>query len=64
MMKTFRFTGSRIVEETFLIDVSAETIEEAQNLIDEGDYEEFDHNHDLFGDGDKIEFDRILEEKK
>jgi hypothetical protein len=61
-MKTFRFKGSRIIEETFLIDVEAETMEEAQSLVDNGDYEEFDHNHDSYGDGDEIEFDQIIGE--
>ena len=41
-MKTFTFQGLRSLDETFLVDVEAETLEEAQQKIDDGDYEEYD----------------------
>ena len=61
-MKTFRFKGERQYVEYFTIDVEAETLEEAQEIIDEGEYEESDHNHDFIGGSDEIEFDEIVGE--
>lgn len=60
-MKTFRFEGKREYVESFIIDVEAETLEEAQELIDGGYYEEKDHNQDFIGDSDEVIFDRVIE---
>ena len=43
-MKTYRFKGERTYIETFTIDVEAESLEDAQEMVDGGDYEEYDHN--------------------
>lgn len=59
-MKTFRFQGKREYVEYFTIDVEAETLEEAQQMIDDGDYEESDHNQDFISDTDEIEFEKEL----
>lgn len=60
-MKTYRFKGERTYIETFLIDVEAESFEEAQEMIDEGDFEEYDHEQDFVGGSDSIEFEKELE---
>jgi len=61
-MKTFRFEGKREYVEYFTIDVEAETLEEAQELIDGGDYEENDdHSQEFVGGSDEITFDSIIE---
>lgn len=61
-MKTFRFKGERQYVEYFTVDVEAETLEEAQEIIDSGEYEESDHNHDFIDGSDEIEFDEIVDE--
>lgn len=61
-MKKFRFKGERQYIEYFTIDVEAETLEEAQKIVDEGEYEEYDHNHDFIGGSDEIEFESEIEE--
>jgi hypothetical protein len=61
-MKIFRFKGERQYIEYFAVDVEAETLEEAQEIIDEGEYEESNHNHDFLYGTDEIEFDQIVGE--
>ena len=56
-MKTFRFRGFRSIDEDFMIDVEAETLEEAQAMIDDGDYEEYGHTQNYVDGSDEIEYD-------
>lgn len=56
-MKTFRFKGIRQIEEDFIIEVDAETLEEAQSMIDEGDFDEFGHQQSYVDGSEEIEFD-------
>ena len=46
----------RTLDETFLIDVEAETLEEAQQMIDDGDYEEYDHRTEYVDGSEEIEY--------
>lgn len=56
-MKTFRFEGQRKYVEYFTVDVDAETLEEAKEIIDNGDYEENDdHEQSFLGGSDEIKF--------
>ena len=55
-MKTFTFQGLRSLDETFLVDVEAETLEEAQQKIDDGDYEEYDHRTEYVDGSEEIEY--------
>lgn len=61
-MKKYRFNGERQYIEYFTIEVEAESLEEAQEMVDDGDYEEFDHNQDFVGGSDIIEFDSVVGE--
>jgi hypothetical protein len=63
-MKTYRFKGERQYIEYFDIEVEANSLEEAQELIDNGEYEEINHNQDFIGDSDEIEFDEIVSEEE
>jgi hypothetical protein len=60
-MKTYRFKGERTYIETFTIDVEAESLEDAQEMVDGGDYEEYDHNQDFVGGSDSIEFEKEID---
>jgi hypothetical protein len=56
-MKTFRFTGLRTLDETFFIDVEAESLEEAQEIIDEGDgLDEYGHRTEYVDGSEEFEF--------
>jgi len=61
--KNSRFGGLYIMWNNITISCQneAETLEEAQTLIDEGDYEEKEHNHDFIPDTDEIIFDSVIE---
>lgn len=59
-MKTFRFIGKRTYVEYFKIDVEAETLEEAKEIIEDGDYEEYGHSQDFIGNSDEIEFEKEI----
>jgi hypothetical protein len=56
-MKTFRFNGVRTIDEFFTVEVQAESLEEAEKLIDEGDFDEFGHRQDYVDGSEEIEFD-------
>jgi hypothetical protein len=55
-MKKFTFTGVRSLDETFYIDIEAETLEEAQEIIDEGDYEEYNHRTEYVDGSEEIQY--------
>lgn len=55
-MKTFRFIGKRTYVEYFKIDVEAETKEEAEEIIEEGDYEEWGHSQEMIGSSEEIKY--------
>jgi hypothetical protein len=55
-MKTYVYKGERTYVEYFTIEVDAETREEADELVEGGDYEESGHYQDFVGDSDEIEF--------
>ena len=42
-MKKFTFYGVRTLDEIFYVDIEAETLEEAYEILDEGEYKEYDH---------------------
>jgi hypothetical protein len=60
-MKRFIYRGERTYIEHFNIVVEAETKEEADQMIEDGDYEESDHSQNFVGGSDDLEFE--LEEK-
>jgi len=61
-MKTFRFEGKREYIEYYTIDVEAESLEEAQEMIDNGEYEDNDdHDQQFVGGSDEITFDCEIE---
>jgi len=45
-MKKFTFYGVRTLDETFYIDIEADSLEEAEEMLEEGDYEEYGHRTD------------------
>ena len=49
-----------MIIEYFTIDVNAESKEEADELIDSGEYGEYDHNHDSLSLHDEIEFEEEI----
>jgi hypothetical protein len=55
-MKTYVYKGERTYVEYFTVEVDAESREEADELIEGGDYEETGHYQDFVGDSDEIEF--------
>jgi hypothetical protein len=60
-MKTFRFQGKREYVEYYTIDVQAESLEEAQQMIDYGEYEENDdHDQQFIGGSDDIKFSKEI----
>ena len=61
-MKTFRFRGFRSIDEDFTIDVDAESLEEAQKMIDDGNYDEYGHSQSYVDGSDEIEFDEEVED--
>lgn len=59
-MKTFRFIGKRTYVEYFKVDIEAETLEEAKEVLNEGDFDEYDHQQEFVSSSDEIEFDKEL----
>lgn len=60
-MKIYQFEGKRTCIEYYTIEVEAESFEEAQELVDNGDYEETDHETQCIDGEDSIEFIKEIE---
>jgi hypothetical protein len=58
-MKTYRFLGERTHIEYFTIDIEAESLEEAQEILKEGEYDEYRHYQESVDGSEKIEFQAI-----
>lgn len=59
-MKTFIYRGERTYVETFIVKVDAETQDEADQMIEDGDYEEEGHSQEFVGDSDSLEFESMI----
>ena len=45
-----------------MIDIEAETLEQAQQMIDDGDYDEYGHSQSYVDGSDEIEFDEEVDD--
>ena len=54
-MKKFTFIGVRTLDETFYVDIEAETLEEAYEMLDEGEYSEYDHRTEYVDGSEEFE---------